>query len=133
MCSSHRHRTSETAAPHHPEWKTKQPFKGVLDGDMKAVAASGQHGLVEMVMATHAGMTVEQFQKTVSDWLDTATDPKLHKAYTECIYQPMVELLAYLRANGFKTFIVSGGGVEFMRPWAKRPMEFRQNRLLAAQ
>ena len=107
-------------APHHPEWKTKQPFKGVLDGDMKAVAASGQHGLVEMVMATHAGMTVEQFQKTVSDWLDTATDPKFHKPYTECIYQPMVELLAYLRANGFKTFIVSGGGVEFMRPWAEK-------------
>jgi len=107
-------------APQHPEWKTQQPFKGVLDGDMKAVAASGEHGLVEMMMATHAGMTVEQFQKIVSDWLDTATDPKFHKPYTECIYQPMVELLTYLRSNGFKTFIVSGGGVEFMRPWAEK-------------
>jgi phosphoglycolate phosphatase-like HAD superfamily hydrolase len=107
-------------APQHPEWKTKQPFKGVLDGDMKAVAASGEHGLVEMMMATHAGMTVEQFQKIVSDWLATATDVKFDKPYTECIYQPMVELLAYLRANGFKTFIVSGGGVEFMRPWAEK-------------
>ena len=107
-------------APQHPEWKTQQPFKGVLDGDMKAVAASGEHGLVEMMMATHAGMTVEQFQKIVSDWLDTATDPKFHKPYTECIYQPMVELLTYLQSNGFKTFIVSGGGVEFMRPWGEK-------------
>lgn len=105
-------------APQHPEWKTTQPFKGVLEGDMKAVMASGEKGIVQMLMATHSGMTVEQFQQIVTDWLSTATDPKFHKPYTECIYQPMVELLAYLRANGFKTFIVSGGGVEFMRPWA---------------
>jgi haloacid dehalogenase-like hydrolase len=105
-------------APQHPEWKTTQPFKGILDGDMKAVTASGEKGIVQLMMATHAGMTVEQFQQIVTDWLATATDPKFHKPYTECVYQPMVELLAYLRANGFKTFIVSGGGVEFMRPWA---------------
>jgi phosphoglycolate phosphatase-like HAD superfamily hydrolase len=107
-------------APQHPEWKTTQPFKGVLDGDMQAVAASGEKGLVEMAMATHAGMTVEQFQKIVTDWLATATDPKFHKPYTENIYQPMVELLAFLRANGFKTYIVSGGGIEFMRPWVEK-------------
>ena len=107
-------------APQHPEWKTTQPFKGVLEGDMKAVAASGEKGLVEMAMATHAGMTVEQFQKIVSDWLATATDPKFHRPYTANIYQPMVELLAYLRANGFKTYIVSGGGIEFMRPWVEK-------------
>jgi phosphoglycolate phosphatase-like HAD superfamily hydrolase len=107
-------------APKHPEWKTTQPFKGVLDGDMKAIAASGEKGLVELGMATHAGMTVEQFQKIVTDWLATATDPKFHRPYTENIYQPMVELLAYLRANGFKTYIVSGGGIEFMRPWVEK-------------
>jgi phosphoglycolate phosphatase-like HAD superfamily hydrolase len=107
-------------APKHPEWKTTQPFKAVLEGDMKTVAASGEKGLMQMGMATHAGMTVEQFQKIVSDWLDTATDPKFHKPYTQCIYQPMVELLTYLRANGFKTYIVSGGGIEFMRPWVEK-------------
>jgi phosphoglycolate phosphatase-like HAD superfamily hydrolase len=106
-------------APQHPEWKTTQPFKGVLEGDMKAVGASGEQGLVEMMMATHAGMTVEQFQKIVTDWLATATDPKFHKPYTKNVYQPMIELLAYLRANDFKTYIVSGGGVEFMRPWVE--------------
>jgi haloacid dehalogenase-like hydrolase len=107
-------------APQHPEWKTTQPFKGVLEGDMKAVAAAGEKGVMQLAMTTHTGMTIEQFQKIVSDWLDTATDPKFHKPYTECIYQPMVELLAYLRANGFKTYIVSGGGIEFMRPWVEK-------------
>jgi len=107
-------------APQHPEWKTKQPFKAVLDGDMKTLVASGEHGLVELLMATHAGMTVDQFQQVVTDWLATARDPKFHQPYTDCIYQPMVELLAYLRANGFKTYIVSGGGVEFMRPWVQK-------------
>jgi phosphoglycolate phosphatase-like HAD superfamily hydrolase len=107
-------------APQHPEWKTTQPFKGVLEGDMKAVAAAGEKGAMQLAMATHTGMTVEQFQKIVSDWLDTATDPKFRKPYTQCIYQPMVELLAYLRANGFKTYIVSGGGIEFMRPWVEK-------------
>ena len=85
---------------------------------MKAVAAEGEKGAMQLGMATHAGMSVEQFQQIVSDWLASATDPKFHKSYNECIYQPMVELLAYLRANGFKTYIVSGGGIEFIRPWA---------------
>ena len=107
-------------APQHPDWKTTQPFKGVLDGDMKAVAATGEKGLMQLMAATHAGMTVEQFQKLVTDWLATAQQPKFKRPYTECVYQPMLELLVYLRANGFKTYIVSGGGIEFMRPWTER-------------
>ena len=106
--------------PSHPEWKDTQPFKAALEGDMKTLAASGDHGLVELIMATHAGMTTEEFQKIVTDWLATARDPRFKRPYTELSYQPMIELLAYLRANGFKTFIVSGGGVEFMRPWTER-------------
>jgi phosphoserine phosphatase len=103
-------------APQHPEWKTKQPFKGVLGGDMKAVGASGMKGLMEIVMATHSGMTAAEFEKTVTDWLATHKQPKFKRLYTESVYQPQLELLAYLRANGFKTFIVSGGGIAFMRP-----------------
>ncbi|TBF26368.1 haloacid dehalogenase-like hydrolase (plasmid) [Rhizobium leguminosarum] len=110
----------KTLAPQHPEWKETQPFKAVLDGDMKSLAASGEKGLVELIMTTHAGMTSSDFQKIVTDWLASARDPKFKRPYTELVYQPMVELLAYLRANGFKTFIVSGGGIEFMRPWAEK-------------
>ncbi|MBY8978031.1 haloacid dehalogenase-like hydrolase [Rhodobacteraceae bacterium NNCM2] len=106
-------------APEHPEWKTKQPFKGVLEGDMKAVAAAGEKGLLEMVAATHAGMSTADFEEIVSDWLATAKHPKFDKPYTELVYQPMLELLDYLRDNDFKTFIVSGGGIEFMRPWTE--------------
>ncbi|MQX96525.1 haloacid dehalogenase-like hydrolase [Sinorhizobium medicae] len=107
-------------APSHPEWKDTQPFKAVLESDMKALAAAGEKGLVELIMATHAGMTSDEFQKIVSEWIATARDPKFKKPYTELVYQPMLELLAYLRANGFKTFIVSGGGIEFVRPWAEK-------------
>ena len=107
-------------APLHPEWKNTQPFKAALEGDMKTLAASGEHGMAELVMATHAGMTTEEFQKIVIDWFATARDPRFKRPYTELSYQPMIELLAYLRANGFKTFIVSGGGIEFMRPWTER-------------
>ena len=107
-------------APQHPEWKTKQPFQAVLEGDVKALAAAGEHGLIELVMATHAGMTTAEFEKIVTDWLATARHPKLHVPYTDLVYRPMLEVLAYLRANGFKTYIVSGGGVEFMRPWTER-------------
>jgi phosphoserine phosphatase len=107
-------------APSHPDWKTKQPFKGVLEGDAKAVAASGERGLLEIMAATHAGNTTEEFEGIVTKWIATARHPKTKRLYTEMVYQPMLELLAYLRANGFKTFIVSGGGVEFMRPWAER-------------
>ncbi|OWW04609.1 haloacid dehalogenase [Rhizobium sp. R72] len=110
----------KTLAPQHPEWKDVQPFKAVLEGDMKTVAASGEKGLLQLLMVTHAGMTVDDFQKVVTDWLSSARDPRFNRPYTELAYQPMVELLAYLRANGFKTFIVSGGGVEFMRPWTEK-------------
>ncbi|MGB7100200.1 MAG: HAD family hydrolase [Xanthobacteraceae bacterium] len=107
-------------APLHPEWRDTQPFKAVLEGDMKTLAESGEHGLLELGMATHAGMTTEEFENIVTDWLATARDPRFKRRYTELSYLPMIELLAYLRANGFKTFIVSGGGVEFMRPWTER-------------
>jgi phosphoserine phosphatase len=107
-------------APRHPEWATTQPFKAALEGDMKALAAAGEKGLLELVMATHAGMTTEEFEAVVRDWIVHARHPTLKRPYTELVFQPMVELLAWLRANGFKTFIVSGGGVEFMRPWAER-------------
>ena len=107
-------------APQHPEWKTKQPFKAVLDGDMQALMAGGEKGLLAIMMATHTGMTVEDFTKTVLDWIATAQHPRFKRPYTDLVYQPMLELLAYLRANGFKTFIVSGGGIEFMRPWTEK-------------
>ena len=106
-------------APEHPEWKTKQPFKAVLDNDMDAVMASGEKGLLEIVMATHAGMTTEEFEQVVSDWLAKTKHPRFNKPYTEMVYQPMLELLDFLRDNGFKTYIVSGGGIEFMRPWTQ--------------
>ena len=105
-------------APQHPEWKQQQPFKGVLEGDLKAAAAAGEKGLLQLMMATHAGMTTDEFARTVTDWLATARHPRFGRAYTEMVYQPMLELLAYLRENGFKTYIVSGGGVEFMRTFA---------------
>jgi phosphoglycolate phosphatase-like HAD superfamily hydrolase len=107
-------------APEHPEWKEKEPFASVLRGDLAGVAASGEHGLLELVMASHAGNTTEEFAGIVEDWLAKARHPRLGRPYTEAVYQPMLELLAYLRANGFKTFIVSGGGIEFLRPWAER-------------
>jgi hypothetical protein len=107
-------------APQNPDWKTKQPFKAALDGNMNALAASGEKGLVELIAATHADMTVDEFAKIVSDWLATARHPRFNKPYTELVYQPMLEVLSYLRANGFKTFIVSGGGIEFMRPWTEK-------------
>src|SRR5712691_11339540 len=107
-------------APLHPEWKDKQPFKAVLEGDLKTLAESGERGMLELVLVTHAGMTTDEFAKIVSDWLATARQPRFKRPYTELVYQPMLELLGYLRANGFKTFIVSGGGIEFMRPWTER-------------
>jgi hypothetical protein len=107
-------------APQHPEWKTKQPFKGVLESDMKAVAATGEKGIVEIILATSTGMTDAEFERSVSDWIATARDRKFHHPYNELIYQPMVELLTYLRSNGFKTFIISGGEQGFMRPWAEK-------------
>jgi len=102
-------------ASRHPEWKNQQPFKAALEGDMKALAETGEHGLLELVIATHAGNTSEEFAQIVRDWVSTARHPKLDRPYTELVFQPMLELLAYLRANGFKTYIVSGGGIEFLR------------------
>jgi hypothetical protein len=107
-------------APQHPEWKTKEPFASLLQSDVKGALAGGEHAFLEIIVVTHAGMTTAEFEKIVADWIATAKHPKFKRPYTECVYQPMVELLAYLRANGFKTFIVSGGGIEFMRPWTEK-------------
>jgi phosphoglycolate phosphatase-like HAD superfamily hydrolase len=107
-------------APQHFEWKGREPFASVLRGDLAGVAASGERGLLELVLATHAGNTSDEFARIALDWLSTARHPKLGRPYTECVYAPMLELLAFLRASGFATFIVSGGGVEFLRPWAER-------------
>jgi phosphoglycolate phosphatase-like HAD superfamily hydrolase len=107
-------------APQHPEWKSRQPFKAFLAGDRKALAEQGEKGLLTLVAAAHSGMTTDDFAKFVADWLATAKHPRFNRPYNELVYRPMVELLGYLRANGFKTFIVSGGGVEFMRVWAEK-------------
>ena len=106
-------------APQHPEWKNKEPFASLLKGDVKTALAGGEHAILEIVMATHAGMTTEEFEQIVKDWVATAKHPTTKRHYTEMVFQPMLEVLAYLRANDFKTFIVSGGGIEFMRPWAE--------------
>lgn len=107
-------------APQNPQWKDKEPFASVLKGDLKTALAGGERALLEMAMATHAGTTTEEFEKIVSDWAANAKHPKTGKPFTQMVYQPMLEVLAYLRANGFKTFIVSGGGIEFMRPWTEK-------------
>jgi hypothetical protein len=107
-------------APQHPEWRDTQPFKAVLENDKKTLVAAGEKGLLEIVMASHAGMTTEEFERIVNDWLATAKHPRFNRPFTDLVYQPMLELLSYLRANGFKTYIVSGGGIEFMRPWTEQ-------------
>lgn len=106
-------------ASEHPEWKQEQPFKAVLEGDFEALAQSGERGLLELLMSTHAGMTTTEFEQLVTEWLAAARHPRFDRPFTELVYQPMLELLAYLRANGFKTYIVSGGGIGFMRPWVE--------------
>jgi len=106
-------------APKHPEWKQKQPFKDVLEGDLKSVLAGGGKTISQLVMATNTGMTVAEFEQIVSDWIGSARNPVTKRLYTEMVYQPMLEFLAYLRSNGFKTYIVSGGGIDFMRPWTE--------------
>lgn len=107
-------------APQHPEWKDKEPFASILKGDVKAALEGGDHGLMELFMATHTGMTADEFAQLVKDWIDTAKHPTTGKRFVDMTYQPMLEVLAYLRANGFKNYIVSGGGIEFMRPWAEQ-------------
>jgi phosphoserine phosphatase len=110
----------KSLAPEHPEWKEKQPFKAALEGDLKTVFSGGEHTLLELLMATHAGNTTEEFASIVNEWIGTAKHPRFKRLYTDCVFQPMIELFSYLRANGFKTWIVSGGGIEFMRPWIER-------------
>ena len=107
-------------APQHPEWNDREPFASLLRGDLKSALAGGEKSMAEIVMATHAGMTTDDFQQVVMEWAATAKHPKTKRLYSEMVYQPMLELLGYLRANGFKTYIVSGGGIEFMRPWAEK-------------
>jgi phosphoglycolate phosphatase-like HAD superfamily hydrolase len=107
-------------APVHPEWKTTQPYRAILDMDVKALAAAGDKDLIQIVAVTHAGMTTDDFSKSVLEWTASARHPGFNRPYTELVYRPMLELLAYLRANGFKTFVVSGGGIEFMRPWMEK-------------
>lgn len=106
-------------APKHPEWKTQQPFKAVLEDDFETVAKSGMEGLLKLVMTSHAGMTTDEFHAIAKDWLDTARHPRFDRRYDELVFQPMLELLSYLRANGFKTYITSGGGIEFLRVFAE--------------
>jgi phosphoserine phosphatase len=106
--------------PQNPDWKTQLPFSAVLSGDLKALAASDEKGWVELIASTHAGVTTDEFSRIVLDWITTARHPRFGRPYTELVYQPMLELLGYLRSHGFKTFIVSGGGIEFMRPWTAR-------------
>jgi hypothetical protein len=110
----------KSLAPQHPEWQEKEPFKSALAGDLAGVAAGGEKGLLELVAATHAGTTSEEFEKAVKDWLAAAKHPRFNRPYTDLVYQPMLELLVFLRANGFKTFIVSGGGVEFVRAFSEK-------------
>src|SRR5258707_4769385 len=107
-------------APQHPEWKDKEPFASLLKGDLKGALAGGEKAIFEIVTVTHSGMTTVEFEQIVRDWIATAKHPVTGKLYTEMVYQPMLELLAYLRGNGFKTFIVSGGGIDFMRPWSEK-------------
>jgi phosphoserine phosphatase len=110
----------KAVAAQHPEWKEKEPFKSALAGDLKGVVASGVHGLIELPAAACAGMTIEEYDHVAKDWLVNSRHPRFDRPYTDCVYQPMIELLAYLRTNGFKIYVVSGGSLEFMRPWAER-------------
>ena len=123
---------TKALAPLNPAWRNKQPFKAALESDMRSLASAGEHGLMELVMATHAGMTTVQFERIVKQWLATARHPKFNRAYTDLVYQPMIEVLAYLRASGFQTFIVSGGGVEFMRPWTEMAYGVRPEQVVGS-
>lgn len=107
-------------APQNPEWSTREPFASLLKGDLATALAGGDRAILDLIMATHAGMTVVEFEQIVKDWIATAKHPKTGRLFTDMTFKPMVELLGYLRANGFKNFIVSGGGIEFMRPWTEK-------------
>lgn len=120
-------------APEHPEWKDVQPFQAAIEGDMKALGEAGMEGLLQLLMATHAGMTSQAFEQGVADWIGAARHPRFERPYTELVYQPMLELLDYLRDNGFKTFIVSGGGADFLRPWAERVYGIPPEQVIGSQ
>jgi phosphoglycolate phosphatase-like HAD superfamily hydrolase len=116
----------------HPEWRDQEPFKAVLAGNLAEFGQTGQKGLLEVIATTHAGMTVEQFHKIVREWMHTAKHPRFDRPYDQLIYQPMHDLLVYLRASGFQTFIVSGGGVEFMRPWAPKAYDIPPQQIVGS-
>jgi phosphoserine phosphatase len=120
-------------APAHPEWRRRQPFAAILAGDVAGIAMAGSQGMLELVAATHANITTDDFERLVKDWLLRARHPTLHRPYTELVYAPMLELLAYLRANGFTTYIISGGGVDFMRPWTERVYGVRRDQVVGSR
>jgi len=119
-------------APQNPQWKTQQPFKAVLENDVPTIKASGHQGLFKLIAATHAGLSTEAFQAIVSDWLKTARHPVTNRPYTEMVYQPMLELLAHLKSNGYSNYIVSGGGTEFMRPWTQQAYGIPPERIIGS-
>ena len=123
----------KTLAPAHPQWQEEQPFKAVLTGDLEALKAGGMDGLMKLLAATHANMTTTEFERIAGDWISSARHPRFDRLYTQVVYQPMLELLDYLRANGFKTFIVSGGGIDFMRPWTERVYGIPPEQVIGSQ
>jgi phosphoserine phosphatase len=123
----------KAAAPKHPEWNDNAAFKALMARDTKALTAMGQKPVLELLAAANSGMTVAEYDKTIRDWLATAKHPKFKRPYTDLVYVPMQELLAYLRANDFKTFIVSGGSVEFMRPWAEKAYDIPAEQIIGSQ
>jgi len=122
----------KTLAADHPEWKTEQPFKAVLEDDMNELLKLGEHGLIKLVMASHASNTSEEFETIVKEWLAKAKHPKFNRPYTDLVYQPMLELIKYLQVNNFKTFIVSGGGIEFMRPWVEEVYDIPRDQVIGS-
>jgi phosphoserine phosphatase len=120
-------------APQHPEWQDQQPFKAAIAGDMESLGAAGMQGLMQLLMVTHAGMTSDEIEVIMAEWLKTARHPRFERPYTELVYQPMLELLDYLRSNGFKTFIVSGGGADFLRPWTERVYGIPPEQVIGSQ
>ncbi|HEY1654542.1 MAG TPA: HAD family hydrolase [Candidatus Tumulicola sp.] len=120
------------AAPEHPEWKTTEPFKSVLDNDLAQLAKAGVPGIMQLFAATQCGMSTDEFAKSATDWIETARHPRFERLYTECVYQPMLELIDYLKANEFEVYIVTGGGMEFVRPWAERVYRVPSRRVVGS-
>src|SRR6478609_4709824 len=119
-------------AVNHPEWKNKQPYKAVLENNMQELMKQGEKGIVVLVMATHAGITTDEFDKIVKDWITSAKHPTKGRLYTELVYQPMLELITYLKNNGFSVYIVSGGGIDFMRPWTERVYGISKDKVIGS-